>query len=744
MEPQAETYAHAGIDYSGMSSEWLADFLAWREERGPEDHTKVAREYQPRRLRLSNPHSAIENLMVRSTNAIDGEQIDGLASRKGSTKDLIRAGRAFYKRGNYIAHREELFGTLDRQGADTSISELYVRLAEVINIIPESSLRQQGFSKLCRTVGGFAFMSLLVNSDGGRGLGGISDALRAGYDFGVTYPLVDDLLHDSDYLERATGNKPHDDLNTVVEHWLSTGSTEGVDVPENSITTELKHAFQDATEIFPFEDNRELYRAVLMLHYAQIADAAKSEFIHPPTYEKEDFTPYIVKAALTRIIPFMVAKGGPANVRVADLRRIIGLGLRTQLHDDLIDLESDAQHGVHTPFSPYLAGNVRDGVNPSELLIDSLFYSVDQDFVGDHRQRAAQVLLGTAIHAFGGLDDAVRERLGLSPDYVTLIDNIGKRYTSAKVEGKLQEQLDSVALKRSRLYKKIDVYLFDVQDRVNGLLKTFVEDANEQFKPMYQYAILAQAKRMRPAFAYITADTFGAEREHVDDFALAAELLHTASLIFDDLPGQDDADRRRGKKTIHKEFGEGEAQLAALAMIFDAQTLVAQLDATHGLDGCLVAYVNESLGQRGLCFGQLEDLQTFNAGASSEETLDSIASLKTGLAIEMSVVGAAMIAHQPGTTIQSLQDYAYHAGIAFQVKDDLLDSPEAGADTGKNPGMDERNGKLNYARLLGADAAQAKMTFHISAARTALAQLPESCETRKYLEVLDRIATRDS
>jgi|GEM_PF-23953 geranylgeranyl pyrophosphate synthase len=734
------------IDYVGMTQEWLADFSEWRETHGPDTYDAIAQGNQPSRLRMSSPYSTIENLMVRSTNSIDDEQVRSLATRRGAVHGALKAAEAFYRRGNYITHRSELFDKLADQGADDFLPELYVRLAEVVNVIPETSLREQGFSKLCRAIGGFAFLAILERGAGSTGIADISDALRAGYDFGITYPLVDDLLHDSGYLKAATADEQHTDLDEVIAGMLTTGSTEGLIIPKNSITDELIGAFDDILKIFPFESNPELYRAVLVLHQAQIADGKKSEFTQPVEYEQDDFTPYIIKAAMTRIIPFMVAKGGAQNLGVGSIRKIIGLGLRTQLHDDLLDIESDRASGTHTPYSPYLNGEqVNGSLSPGELFIDALFYSMDKDFSEQHKRRATRVLLGTAAHAFASLDEATLGQLDMSPEYTQVIQRIVKRYPSAKVESGLQNRLDGLALNRSRLCKQLDVYMFDVQDRLSGQLGAFIDGADEKFQPLYRHALDSYAKRMRPALAYITADTFSVPREDLDAFALAAELLHSASLIFDDLPAQDNATLRRGQETLHTAFGEGEAQLAALSMIFDAQQLLAQIDTAHNLGGTLAEYINASLGQHGLCLGQLYDLESF--GVSRElpqdvDALDEITHLKTGLAIEMSIVGSALIAGQPPEVIDTLKAYSYHTGLAFQIKDDLLDASDS-AVIGKDANADVANEKPNYVEVLGNNEAQKKLDYHLAKAQETLAALSSMVSIRKYVEILDYIAGRD-
>lgn len=288
--------------------------------------------------------------------------------------------------------------------------------------------------------------------------------------------------------------------------------------------------------------------------------------------------------------------------------------------------------------------------------------------------------------------------------------------------------------------------LLEVQKRVDNLLERFVADSHPKFQRAYRHVLRAPAKRLRAALAYATGDIFSTPRETIDDFALAIELLHTATLIFDDLPGQDDADWRRGRETLHKVFGEAEAQMAGLALIINAEQLVTGADTRHTLNGNLVQYVNESIGQRGLCLGQLQDLQTFNQTKTvpyDAALLDTISELKTGRMIEVSVIGSAMIAEQPEPILRSLEAYTHHTSLAFQVKDDLLDYTGDKATIGKTVNLDAKNQKPNYVSVLGLEATQAKLAQHIVKAKEAVRELPPTLDTHAYIDLVDFVAARN-
>lgn len=184
--------------------------------------------------------------------------------------------------------------------------------------------------------------------------------------------------------------------------------------------------------------------------------------------------------------------------------------------------------------------------------------------------------------------------------------------------------------------------------------------------------------------------------------------------------------------------------MAALAMIFDAQDILNEIDTEYRLGGKLVQYATRSLGQRGLSAGQLLDLRTGGESrfTPSVDTLDNMAHLKTGLAIEMGLIGSALIAQQPPEIISRLQEYARHAGIAFQVKDDLLDVMSNESTLGKDCGADAKNHKPNYVSLLGVNDANSKLAHHLQQAKETITGLPKPIITRKFIEILDYIADR--
>jgi len=244
-----------------------------------------------------------------------------------------------------------------------------------------------------------------------------------------------------------------------------------------------------------------------------------------------------------------------------------------------------------------------------------------------------------------------------------------------------------------------------------------------------RYAALDGGKRVRPVLVYTTGEVLGVPLEQLDGPACAVELIHAYSLVHDDLPAMDDDDLRRGKPTCHKAFDEASAILAGDAL----QTLAFQVlaeDPAMVPDPLLrLAMVRElaaASGSRGMAGGQAIDMAATGQGLSLAE-LQRMHSLKTGALIRAAVRLGAL--SRPGldpALFQALDDYAAAIGLAFQIRDDILDVESSTEQLGKRQGADQALAKSTYVALLGLDGAKAKAREVHAAARDALAPLGQA------------------
>ncbi|MDA7979962.1 MAG: polyprenyl synthetase family protein [Pirellulales bacterium] len=219
-------------------------------------------------------------------------------------------------------------------------------------------------------------------------------------------------------------------------------------------------------------------------------------------------------------------------------------------------------------------------------------------------------------------------------------------------------------------------------------------------KKAIRYSLLAPGKRLRPAIVLLAAEASGGDVAAALPAACAVEMIHTYSLIHDDLPAMDDDDLRRGLPTCHRVFGEAMAILAGDALLALAFQTVSETRPLNVAAECCAALASAA-GPEALVGGQVDDLASETADEHSPEQLQAIHSRKTAAMFAVSARLGAMAAQAPARQITDLEEYGYALGLAFQVTDDLLDVQGKEAKVGKRVGKDSDRGKLTYPGLLG-------------------------------------------
>ncbi|HEX8286339.1 MAG TPA: farnesyl diphosphate synthase [Pyrinomonadaceae bacterium] len=237
-----------------------------------------------------------------------------------------------------------------------------------------------------------------------------------------------------------------------------------------------------------------------------------------------------------------------------------------------------------------------------------------------------------------------------------------------------------------------------------------------------RWSLFAPAKRFRPLLVNASGETFGAPREKLIKTACAFELLHTYSLVHDDLPAMDDDDLRRGRPTCHVKFGEATAILAGDAL----QTLAFQtLAEDETLDASLRVRLISELARAagtpsGMVAGQAHDLAAEARSGVGGEELELIHRRKTGALIAAAARAGALVASANDAAVAAVSAYAHDLGLLFQITDDLLDVTATASDLGKTPGKDARTGKATYPALYGLDAARRRALEVFDRANAAL------------------------
>ena len=274
-------------------------------------------------------------------------------------------------------------------------------------------------------------------------------------------------------------------------------------------------------------------------------------------------------------------------------------------------------------------------------------------------------------------------------------------------------------------------------------LRFVAEPAADGLEQAMRYSLLAGGKRIRPVLALATASAIGADPESVLPLALAIELIHTYSLIHDDLPAMDDDDLRRGRPTCHVAFGEDVAILAGDGLYAEAFVLL--LTRQQGEPARLLAAARElagATGAQGMVAGQYIDV----AGTASDDAagLRRLHELKTGRLIAASIECVLLLSglDQP-ERIHSFHGFARELGILFQIVDDILDVTGSEETLGKHQGSDERLGKRTYVSEFGLERARELAAESHRRALAALADAGQAGSNTSELEqITNFIATR--
>jgi geranylgeranyl diphosphate synthase type II len=281
-------------------------------------------------------------------------------------------------------------------------------------------------------------------------------------------------------------------------------------------------------------------------------------------------------------------------------------------------------------------------------------------------------------------------------------------------------------------------YPVELQQQVDDYLENLrfaAEPGTERLDEAMRYSLLAGGKRIRPVLALATAEAVRRSPAEVLPLAAAIEMIHTYSLIHDDLPAMDDDGLRRGKPTCHVAFGEDVAILAGDGLFAEALRLV--LTEQRGDPANVLAAVGEvvdAAGVRGMVGGQYLDV----AGDTAE--LRHLHELKTGALIAASVGSVLALEGMSGPATIPFRRFAAELGVVFQIVDDILDVTGDEAEIGKPRGSDERHGKATYVSVHGLERARELARASHGKARTALAEAEG--DTARLGQIADYILTR--
>jgi geranylgeranyl pyrophosphate synthase len=429
-------------------------------------------------------------------------------------------------------------------------------------------------------------------------------------------------------------------------------------------------------------------------------------------------------------------------------------GIYNQLADDFADMFADMEEGAVTPYTYYLKyHDLRpDLINPYELYWAVISYLIHEVYHSDAKTR--EVILDRAINGL----KRCKERLGQDqynevmnvfasgqPEFNHLIQQMVRKADDVDFLDKLlrdqvimqlqndkqekQDFLDTIRTVREQINIELQISKPSGLPEMKG---TLIDAAN--------YSLQGDGKRLRPILTWVMGvREYGLHESSILPLLRSLEYMHTASLIFDDLPTQDNASTRRGRSTLHQVHNSATAELTGLYLIQKAigeQSSLKQFDAATVLT--LIQYSAQKAED--MCMGQAMDLNA-KGKALTLEQLNMICFYKTGIAFEAALVMPAILAQVKEVEIASLKKFAYHAGIAFQIKDDLLDLQGDHQVLGKPAGQDVRNNSSTFVSILGEDGAKKEMWEHFCLATDALNEMPKPISFLRHL--LDYIIGRE-
>ncbi|MBQ6825057.1 MAG: polyprenyl synthetase family protein [Clostridia bacterium] len=287
--------------------------------------------------------------------------------------------------------------------------------------------------------------------------------------------------------------------------------------------------------------------------------------------------------------------------------------------------------------------------------------------------------------------------------------------------------------------QKLIQYNTILENRINEIYPELDVEYNKVLEAS-RYSLMLGGKRIRPALVFEFCKLCGGDINSALDFAIAIEMIHTYSLIHDDLPCMDNDDMRRGKPSCHKKYGEDIALLAGDTLLTEAFFIAANANVKPEMALKAVSVLASNAGLHGMIGGQVLDL-SFEENTPDVNELQNMYMRKTGaLLIASAILGCIAAGKDDEDTIKSATKYGYNLGLAFQIIDDILDVTSTEATLGKPIGSDEKNGKTTFVSLYGLDKAFAIAAELSNAALDALDELGGDTETLYELTnyLLDR------
>ncbi|WP_227994839.1 polyprenyl synthetase family protein [Oceanobacillus sp. CFH 90083] len=655
-----------------------------------------------------------------------------------------------YKKEQQVPfHVTELYQMAEKESLEEVFFWVTDKLQRVSAILPEGLDKHEAKRKIMKIIAGVVMHEIeelneRPSKERRRQL--LDQAVRTGYYYGLTYPLIDDVL-DADILtvsEKQT-------FAYFIRQTLLTGEVIPIKADDwqekhwpfiSAVYQELSEAFHYLKSCQPAEGRHNFLENAYLFFEAQELDRQKQ--LDNAHYTNEElYTSVILKAASSRLIirsfkPFSEDGNIEANM--------FHYGMYNQLADDLADFDEDLANKNVTPYTYFVTYHHQNTsfINPFAMYWSVIYYFIDKLYPKKPEMR--DIILDRAINGLKRLKarlgkeryHAFLKQFSFDSHFDKALEKIVNRQQNVAFFDKWIRDQFLDTLKQNQQVKK--QFGFKVKGIKEQLEEHLLFDAKENsLEEAADYSLSGQAKRLRPIMTWMMAkEGLQLPDNLVLPLAKSIEYMHTASLIFDDLPSQDNAPERRGKQTLHEKYNHATAELTGLWLTqraVEEQAVIKHQDPGRLLE--LIAYSTRTT--QNMCKGQFLDLQAKGKTLTLDE-LKELSVYKTALGFEAALMMPLIIAGEPDERKQAAKRFACHAGIAFQIKDDLLDVSGDAKLLGKQPGRDQQNNSSTFVSILGKTEAQKEMWKHYMAARKDLAMLPEM---PFFYQLLDYLVLRD-
>ncbi|OIA98599.1 geranyl transferase [Paenibacillus sp. LC231] len=648
-----------------------------------------------------------------------------------------------------------LYRWAQKEGIENAVIWVINKLKLVATHIPEEMDADQAQRKLIKIIVGVVMHvieDMNAETSPAERSARLDDAIRLGYSYGLTYPFIDDLLD-----SRVLNAQEKEQYSQMIRQALLTGT-----VPElgqwtgknmdlvQFVHKELRDAFEYIQGHQRPETQHAFFEQSNVFFHSQHIDRIKD--LDNPNYSNEElYLPIILKSSSSRLIVRSVISAS-ADEGFED--RTFFYGIYNQLADDFADMFQDMEDGAVTPYTYYLKyrGQRTDLINPFEMYWAVISHLIHEVYHSDAKTR--EVMLDRAINGL----KRCKERVGAekyndimdifasgNPEFNRLVQQMVRTADQVDFFDKLLRDQMVTVLRNERKEKD---YFIDtiktVRNEINNSLQIAkplgIPPMKESLIDAANYTLEGDGKRLRPILTWVMAvNEYGLQASAIVPLLRSLEYMHTASLIFDDLPSQDNASTRRGRPTLHRVHDSATAEITGLFLI---QKAIEEQSSLEGFDPQTVLKLIQYSSQRAgdMCSGQAMDLNSKGKALSLEE-LNTVCYYKTGIAFEASLVMPAILAQVKETEIATLKKFAYHAGIAFQIQDDLLDVQGDMEQLGKPGGQDAENNTSTFVSILGQEGASREMWEHYCLAMEALQEMPRNTAFLKHL--LNYMVNRD-